>query len=265
MNRLDPYMREEGVGPEVVCLHANASTSGQWRALQDLLSSRFHVICPDLYGSGKSPEWTYDRRLTLSDEVEFIEPMLARAKTPLAFVGHSHGAAVALIAAVMNPERVRAMALYEPTLFALVDAETCAPNDADGIRNAVADARLALDAGAQDAAARRFIDYWMEKGSWDAVNEQRKPAIAGSIKNVGRWAHALFNEPTTLNAFRSLDIPILYMTGKRSTAAARAVTRLLCGVLPRVHAVEFEDLGHMGPITHPGVVNETVARFLDQI
>jgi pimeloyl-ACP methyl ester carboxylesterase len=38
-------------------------------------------------------------------------------------VGHSYGAAVALIAALATPGRVRAMALYEPTLFALLDAE----------------------------------------------------------------------------------------------------------------------------------------------
>ena len=51
-------------------------------------------------------------------------PVLTRAGSPLALVGHSYGAAVALIAALATPGRVRAMALYEPTLFALLDAET---------------------------------------------------------------------------------------------------------------------------------------------
>ena len=43
-------------------------------------------------------------------------------------VGHSYGAAVALIAALACPERVRALVLYEPTLFSLVDADAPPPN-----------------------------------------------------------------------------------------------------------------------------------------
>ena len=188
-------------------MHSNASTSGQWRGLMDLLAPRFRVFAPDSYDAGKSPHWPSDRVIHLRDEVELIEPVLARAGSPLALVGHSYGAAVALIAALANPGRVRAMALYEPTLFALLDAETPAPNEAEGIRNVVAEASVALDAGNQDAAAERFIDYWMGTGTWTRTPEQRKPPIAASVTNVRRWGHALFTEPTPLKAFRSLDVP----------------------------------------------------------
>ncbi|WP_429444181.1 alpha/beta fold hydrolase [Paraburkholderia sp. 40] len=55
----EPYFREAGVGPAVVCLHSNASTSGQWRALIDrLLAPQFHLFAPDSYGAGKSPQWS---------------------------------------------------------------------------------------------------------------------------------------------------------------------------------------------------------------
>jgi pimeloyl-ACP methyl ester carboxylesterase len=72
-------------------------------------------------------------------------------------------------------------------------------------------------------------------------------------------------EPTPLAAFRSLDVPVLCMVGKRSTVSAHAVTRLLAGALPKVELVEFDKLGHMGPITHPEQVNEAIARFLDRV
>src|SRR4029453_16520247 len=116
----------------------------------DLLAPGFRVFARDSYNSGKSPQWSSDRVIQLRDEVALIEPVLTRAGSPLAGVGHSYGAAVALIAALATPGRVRAMALYEPTLFALLDAETPAPNEAEGIRNVVAEAGVALDAGAQD-------------------------------------------------------------------------------------------------------------------
>lgn len=222
------------------------------------------MLACDLYGAGKSPDWPSKRFIGLSDETAFIEPVLERAGAPFTLVGHSHGAAVALIAALAWPGRVRALALYEPTLFSLIDAEAPAPNDADGIRNAVADAGTALDAGDLDAAARRFIDYWMEAGSWDRMPEAHQAPIRQAVTNVRRWAHALFTEPTALEAFRALDIPVLYMTGKRSTASAHAVARLLRTVLPNAAFVEFEAAGHMGPVTHAQAVNEAIARFLDR-
>ncbi|MDB5773714.1 MAG: hypothetical protein JWM42_4088 [Burkholderia sp.] len=261
MSLPEPFVREAGAGPSVVCFHSNASTSAQWRGLIDRLSSKYLVLAPDSYGSGKSPEWPSDRVISLRDEVALIEPVLTRAGDSLSLVGHSYGAAVALVAALDKPERIRALALYEPTLFAILDAEF-PPNQADGIRNAVAAASAALDKGNRDAAAQAFIDYWMGEGSWAQTPEQRKQSIAESVTNVRRWAHALLTEPTPLAAFRSLEVPVLYMVGKRSTASARGVARLLVSALPQVQLVEFENLGHMGPITHPEIVNASIEEFL---
>ncbi len=255
------FVREAGAGPAVVCLHANASSSSQWRALMERLAPRHRVLAPDLYGCGKSPEWPSAREITLADEVALIEPALAQA-APYALVGHSHGGAVALVAAARDPTRARALALYEPTLFALIEADGPSPNDADGIRDAVADAGAALDADDLDAAARRFIDYWMGEGAWERTPAERRPAIAASVKNIRRWKHALFTEPTPLAAFRALDVPVLLMTGGRSTASAHGVARRLAKVLPRVEVQEFSGLGHMGPVTHPAEVNEAIDEFL---
>ena len=79
MNLPEPFCREAGAGPGVVCIHSNASTSGQWRGLMDLLAPSYHVLAPDSYGSGKSTEWPSDRVIVLKDEVDFIEPVLDRA------------------------------------------------------------------------------------------------------------------------------------------------------------------------------------------
>lgn len=256
------YFREAGSGEGVVCLHSNASSSSQWRALLERLAPRFHVLAADSYGAGRSPPWPTDRRVRLRDEVMLLEGVFSRARDPFALVGHSYGAAVALIAATMHPKRVRALALYEPTLFALLDAESSAPNEADGIRSAVAAAAAALEVGDRAAAARCFIDFWMGAGAWDRMPEARQDPIAASIIDVLGWAEALFGEPTPLAAFAGLTVPVLYMVGKRSPSSSKGVARLLTGVLPQVEIVEFDDLGHMGPVTHPDVVNDAVARFL---
>jgi pimeloyl-ACP methyl ester carboxylesterase len=260
-----PFFREAGAGQGVVCLHANASTSGQWRGLMERLAPGFRVFAPDSYGAGKSPSWPSDRAICLRDEAALIEPVLAKAGAPYALVGHSYGAAVALISALMKPGRVRALALYEPSLFSLIDADRPAPNDADGIRQRVVTAAAAVDAGDLDAAAECFIDYWMWPGAWAQTPPERKRAIAAWMVDVRKSGHALFNEPTPLAAFRALDIPLLYMIGKRTTASARGVARLLVPALPRAEVVEFSELGHMGPVTHPHVVNEKIAEFLEKL
>ncbi|HET7765841.1 MAG TPA: alpha/beta hydrolase [Burkholderiales bacterium] len=264
MQSLTPYFREAGAGPGVVCLHSNASSSSQWRALMESLASKFHVLAADSLGAGKSPAWPADRPVSLKDEVALLEPVFARAGSPFAVVAHSYGAAVALVAAVSQRNRVRALALYEPTLFALLDAESPPPNEADGIRGAVARAAAALDAADPEGAAECFIDFWMGKGTWAHTPEARRAPIAASVANIRGWAGALFNEPTPLAAFSELEIPVLYMMGKESPASSRGVGRLLTRALPQVQVLEFENMGHMGPVTHPEAVNEAVLRFLER-
>ena len=264
--RAMPHVRDSGgTGTGVVCLHANASSSSQWRHLSELLAPRFRVLAADLYGAGASPEWPSRRVITLADEVALLAPVLAAAGSPLVLVGHSYGAAVALKAALADPRRVAALVLYEPTLFALIDQASARPNDADGIRAVVDDASVALDAGNLYGAARRFIDYWSGEGSWERVPEQRKPQLAAQVANARRWGHALLGEATPLAAFASLDMPVLYLSGKHSTASAHGVTRLLARTLPRAELVEFESLGHMGPVTDPATVDATIAAFLDRV
>ena len=261
-----PFVRSAGSGPAVICLHANASSSSQWRALMELLAPRFRVLAVDSYGSGKSPEWPSDREIALADEVALIEPVLRGAGAPMILVGHSYGGAVALRAALDRPAGdIRALVLYEPTLFALVDAASPPPNEADGIRGAVAASAAALERGDRHAAAQAFIDYWMEEGAYERMPEARREAIAASAVNVRRWAYALHREPTPLEAFRRLDMPVLLMVGRKTRPSARGVARLLAATLPRVELQEFEALGHMGPVTDPETVNAAIARFLERV
>lgn len=244
----------------VVCVHCNASSSAQWRGLMDRLAPRFHVLAGDSHGAGRGPAWPSERTLRLQDEVALLQPLRARAGQPSALVGHSYGGAVALLAALEQPPR--ALVLYEPTLFALLDEAAPPPNEAEGIRQAVADAAAHLARGDRGAAAERFIDYWMGEGSWQRTPEARRAPIEEAIVHVQGWGTALFTQPTPLSDFGALDLPVLLMVGRDSPASSRGVARLLASVLPRVQQLEFDGLGHMGPITHPHVVNTAIEDFL---
>lgn len=256
----ETYFREAGAGPGVVCVHCNASSSAQWRSLMDRLAPRFHVLAGDSHGAGRGPAWPADRALRLQDEVALLQPLIERAGQPLALVGHSYGGAVALLAALQH--RPRALVLYEPTLFALLDEEAPSPNEAEGIRQTVADAAAHLARGDRSAAAERFIDFWMGDGSWAHTPENRRAPIEDAIAHVQGWGTALFTQPTPLSDFAALDVPVLLMVGSESPASSRGVARLLAGVLPRVQLLQLEGLGHMGPVTHPERVNAIIDDFV---
>jgi len=253
------FFREAGSGCGVLCFHANTSSSNQWRGLMERLAPQFQVFAPDNYGSGKTPPWTGNRPLTLDDEVDLIEPLLLRARPPLALVGHSYGGAIALIATLRHPQKVRALALYEPTLFSLLGTESPAMA---GIRTTISNAARALESNDPDTAAQCFIDYWMGPGAWQRVPKERKPAILASIIDIPHWAHALTQDPTPLDALRSLDMPVLLLAGQHSPVSSLAVTRLLTDTLPNVRRVDFSGLGHMAPVTDPERVNGEIEAFL---
>lgn len=263
MNTPTPFFREAGQGPTVICLHSNASHSGQWRGLMEALAGRMRVVAVDSYGAGRSPQWPSDRTIRLADEVGLLQPVLDAVSGPAFLVGHSYGGAVALKAALMHPGRFAGVALYEPTLFAPVDRE--APHDVDGIREAVRQAAEALDPGDGDAAARCFIDFWMGEGSWQRMPAERKPAVVHAVADVRRWAHALFTEPASLQDLAGLRMPVLCMTGGRSPRSSLSVAAALLRTLPHVRAVDFPALGHMAPVTHPQEIDAEIGRFLDSL
>ncbi|HYD76443.1 alpha/beta hydrolase [Ramlibacter sp.] len=262
---ISPYVREAGAGPAVLCLHANASHSGQWRSLMDQLAGRYRVFAVDTYGAGKSPPTPPGRDLRLADEVELVHDLLASVPEGMHLVGHSYGAAIAFKAALMHRPRVRSLAVYEPTLFAMVDRDTPRPNGIEGIQQVVREGVASLARGDAEAAARAFIDFWMGEGSYQRTPPDRRPALVESCRNLPQWSHALLTEPATLDELRQVRVPVLYMVGGRSPESSRCVAERVIPALPDVRRVDFPELGHMAPVMHPQPVNEAIAAFLDEI
>lgn len=261
---LEPGIREQGAGPSVVCLHCSASSAAQWRPLMDVLAGRFRVIAADLYGSGRSPAWPEARPMRLDDQLELLTPVFERAGERFHLVGHSYGGAIALKAALRFGARLRSLVLYEPVLFSLLlraAPDSAAAREIVSVRD---DALDLMEKGDLEGAARRFVDYWMGEGAWAATPEGRRPVIAASMRAVTPEWHSAFHEPTPLDALRAIEAPTLLLTGTASTAAARAVARLVASVLPQAAVQELAGAGHMAPVTAPQRVNPLIERFLLQ-
>lgn len=257
-----PFFQAQGGGEAVVCLHSNASTSSQWRQLSELLSDRFRVLAVDGYGAGKSPDWPSSLPASLDAEVDLLAPVLRDAGERFHLVGHSYGAAVALQVAHRYPERVRSVAVYEPTLFYLVAGDDPAESPASEIWRVSSQAAALVAAGDPAGAAECFVDFWMKPGSWREMPAKRQEMVARSVRHVGRWRDATFGTGASADALASLRLPVLLMWGERSPESAQSVARLLAARLPQATLAPQPGLGHMGPITDPDGVNARIASFL---
>jgi pimeloyl-ACP methyl ester carboxylesterase len=118
--RIVPHIERAGSGPALVCFHCSTSSSKQWQPLMDYLCCDYSAIALDLHGYGKTPPWTGDRRLSLKDEAALIEHVFNGDDMTVTLIGHSYGGAVAATAALMYPERINGLILYEPVLFNLL-------------------------------------------------------------------------------------------------------------------------------------------------
>ena len=257
-----PFTRESGSGPTVLCMHANASSSSQWRGLTELLAPHFRVVAADGLGAGRSPPWPDRPGVRLADEVALLAPVLAQAGERFHVVGHSYGGAMAIKVALAMPERIASLVLFEPTLFALLRHDDAGRAAAGGIVGAVEAASAALERDDAEAAACAFIDYWMGEGAWSAMPVARRPAVAEAVRNVRGWAEALFDEPADAAEIAGLGMPVTLLRGSDTTASARGVFERLATLLPHAERTVLEGVGHMAPVTHPDVVNEAIARFL---
>jgi pimeloyl-ACP methyl ester carboxylesterase len=237
----------------VILLHSSASTGAQWRSLSAQLSACYRVLTPDLQSSGR-----------LADEAEMVRSLM-HPGSQVHLVGHSYGGAVALHVALRYGGWLRSLTLIEPVAFHLLRENEALDAAAFAEISALA-ARVtrALIDGDVEGGMARFIDYWSGPGAWAALPPAKRVALAGRLAKVALDFQAAFAEPTRLQDFWALFMPVLVLQG----AASPLPTRRICGQLARVLSdarIEVvEGAGHMLPLTHGDLVNASVAAHLQR-
>ena len=116
------HVRVIGTGTPTLFLHGISAHGESWLKIAQVLeASRSNLACwiPDLLGRGKSDPGT-DLRYRLKDEVQRIQNFTEvfnsnslNTHFPSVIIGHSHGAAIALALAAVEPS-VRGLILSNP-------------------------------------------------------------------------------------------------------------------------------------------------------
>jgi pimeloyl-ACP methyl ester carboxylesterase len=242
----------------VLLIHSGGFTSRQWRKLADQLAPRYRVIAPDLIGYGSEP-WPVGKPFHFRDDVAYLERMLDE---PAHVVGHSYGGLLAMQLAFAAPDRVRSLALYEPVAFGVLDE----PGDQPA-RDSIAQlgAYQPDAAGVDEAWLAGFVDWWNGQGAWQRLGEDTKRAFRAVGWKVSQEVASLVTDRTDSARYATITVPTLLLGGARSQPAERRVLDKLVALLPSAKLHVFDELGHMGPITHASLVNEAIGDFLDTV
>ena len=260
------FLRAQGHGATVVCLHSSTGSSAQWSGLVGQLADHWQTMSVDLHGHGRSPSWPAIMPNTLDVEaLAVIDAVRHAGPAPegVHLVAHSYGAAVALQVALMQPLWVRSLTLYEPVAFGVIHAMS--PGDATltEIEATAKTVAVAVEAGDLEGASRKFVDYWSGVGSWDAMGAQQRESVRARIATIPRHFEALFAARWAARPLGSLTMPTLLMHGSQTRAPARRVADLVAQAdLPRLRRHEVANAGHLGPMTHEALVNTAIVDHL---
>jgi len=250
-----------GSGPALVLVHGGFVDRSFWGPSLPLLANYYTVYAMDRRGHGQSDPYPADH--DIEREYEDVAAMVAAVGAPVAVLGHSGGARVALHAA-RRADQVRQLVLYEPPRF-------------DAITPAVR-ARLhaSLEAGDLDDILATFLVDVIAADMNPELFPSARPQVLAGMRESPIWAAALRNvqsipaeadsyatyrfEPTE---FRDFSTPTVLLLGGTSSAVMRGFVEDLHAALPISRIMVLEGQGHGAMLEAPELFVRTVRAALE--
>jgi len=285
-NGIELHIVEEGSGPLVVLCHGFPELAFSWRhQIPALASAGYRVVAPDMRGFGQSsapPEVeAYDVRSLCADMTGLLD---ALDEESAVFVGHDWGASLVWSLAVLEPERVRAVAgLSVP----FVPRAPAAPipimrrhlgEDFYIVwfqHPGLADEALARDVRRTLTTSRQWTAQWAEEDGqgpkiapWMTerelavyVSEFERTGFTGGLnwyRNIDRnW------ELTEGVADRHVVQPAFFLTGELDPVRRFMPAAAMQGWVDDLRAeIVVPDAGHWVQQQAPGAVNAPLLEFL---
>lgn len=249
--------------PPIVALHCSSSHSGQWKALMKLMGDEHLVIAPDFHGYGSSAPLPQDNRPYFIHDVAIVKAIVGLLGEPVHLVGHSLGGAVAVRAALDFPEQIQSLTLIEPVLFNLL--EETGVSEGHEYREIAHDMLIMNQYGTPEMSARRFMDFWIGEGKFDAIDDDTREYIIRTIDRVADdWRGISIHAPGQCNLkdLEKLKMPVLIISADQTRSSTRAIVELITDTIVHAEHKIIVGAGHLSPITDPDKVNPLIRSFL---
>lgn len=247
-------------GPAVVLVHGFASSLETWAPVMPALAEAgMHAIALDLKGFGwtERPAGDYSTVAQARLVLGLLDHLHVR---DAAFVGHSYGGGVVLRIALMAPERVRRIALYDAWAYDDQLPPFFHVSRADGI----GEAAFALWYGerAEDRMAMAFYDQRF-------VTMELVDAVDAALRRPGTYAAALaavraMHYEEVQDRYREVTVPALLLWGREDRVTPIHVGERLARDLPGSHLVVYPGCGHFPMIEHAAQSTAELVRFVGE-
>jgi 3-oxoadipate enol-lactonase len=251
------YYEEVGAGNPVVLLHGFSLDRRMWDAQWEFLSSRYRVLRYDLRGFGKSAPPT-TKPYTHADDLFALIDHLGLDRVDL--IGLSLGGGAAINAAILCPDRVRALIVVDPSL--------------GGFRwsSEFTAAQAAIRATAKDAGIEGARAQWLSLPIFRAA--MSNPRVAERLVSIvgdyagWHWLHADPGRPFSppaIDRLQEISAPTLVIVGELDTADFQSIASTLESRISRAQKVVLPDVGHTANLEAQAQFNETVGAFLAEV
>ncbi len=253
------HVQQIGDGPDLLLLHGAGGATHSWRGLAPLLAETHRVTMVDLPGHG----FTRGRAAGRSGLDAVAEDVATLSDTlglnPIALIGHSAGAAVAL-----------RMAQTAPVPVASINGAFQAFDGVAGWLFPIMAKALALNpftvpiftASATPSSTRRLLE-----GTGSTVDDETvrlyhrlvsdRHHASGALAMMANWRLERLNR-----AARKIDVPALILTGAKDSAVPPRVSRDMADRLPQATLCEMNGLGHLMHEEAPAEVAGALKHFL---
>ena len=246
------YEDSGGDGPPMILSHGFLMDHEMFRHQVAAFTPAYRVIAWDERGFGETR--TDGEPFTYWDSARDLFGLLDHLGIERAvLVGMSQGGYLSLRAALLQPDRVRALVL--------IDTQS-PPEDPDKI-----------------AGYRAMIDAWVEGGYQEELASVVAGLIVGDPDEEERWkakwrrwpaerlrqaGPALLDRDDITDRLGEIDAPALVIHGAGDLAIPVARAEELCAALPDCRGVVVvEGAAHAANLSHPDVVNAAMRDFLE--
>jgi pimeloyl-ACP methyl ester carboxylesterase len=246
-----------GQGPAIVMIHGFAASLETWRGMIPELAKTHRVLALDLKGFG----WTDRPEGDYSPEAQakiVLALLTQRGVDKASVVAHSWGASVALAMALLAPERVKKLALYDAWLYEEQLPTTFHWARASGVGETIF--ALFYTERAEDKMALAFYDK-------SYVTEELVDSVESALDRPGSTAAALAavrgqRYAAVQSRYRFITQPTLLLWGREDTVTPLKYGERLSNELPHARLVVYPRCGHFPMIEAKNPSDAELAAFL---
>ena len=279
-NEVEINFRTIGKGTDIIFIHGLAANQAFWHLNLLLpMARKYKVTLYDLRGHGYSsmPAKGY----TLADMCMDLHNLINHLNIPAAhIIGHSFGGAVALLYAILYPQRVKSLTILDTRIRAI--QKTNRISDWPNLKNArekMENLGFLIPEDETEAGIRL-----LEQLAKIETRELRKtfecnPVLlpfnswSGGKKSAQRWLNLLdsttarrdlsVQDGLTLQALSTIQQPSLVISGGKSPTlrSGQELKRLL----PDCTFAVVPEAGHFFPISHQEFLLNLLLSFLDKV